>query len=101
MSYIYIWQFKVMAGKEKEFERAYGPEGDWVQLFRQSKGYLRTILVRTIADANTYLTIDEWISSADFLTFKKQFHDEYYTLDSRFSGLTTDEMQIGEFESVK
>lgn len=101
MSYISIWRFKVKAGRGAEFERAYGPEGDWVQLFRRSKGYLRTTLVRTVPDADTYLTIDEWISSTDFKTFKERFHDQYDALDRLFSELTDDEVQIGEFESVR
>ncbi len=37
MSYIYIWRFNVKKGMESEFERAYGPKGEWVRLFRQSR----------------------------------------------------------------
>ena len=36
--YLYIWNFKVPAENEVEFQKKYGPEGDWVELFRKAEG---------------------------------------------------------------
>ena len=32
--YSYVWEFEVRPGCEAEFERHYGPDGSWVELFR-------------------------------------------------------------------
>jgi hypothetical protein len=30
--HVIIWEFRVQAGREEEFERAYGPAGGWARL---------------------------------------------------------------------
>lgn len=101
MSYIYIWQFKVAKGRGLEFERAYGPDGDWVRLFRRSKGYVRTTLIRDIKESSLYITIDEWESRDYFQKFKEKFQADYSKLDLQFSSLTESEILIGEYEGVQ
>ena len=31
--YVIIWRFRPAVGREGEFERAYGPSGEWARLF--------------------------------------------------------------------
>jgi len=45
--YIIVWEYTVRDGHEAEFEKTYGPNGDWEQLFKQGEGYLGTDLVHT------------------------------------------------------
>lgn len=42
-SYLYIWKFKVHPEKENEFRVIYGPDGEWVKLFKQGVGYKQTL----------------------------------------------------------
>ncbi|MEH6631282.1 MAG: hypothetical protein V7776_10665 [Halopseudomonas aestusnigri] len=44
-SYSYVWEFIVREGSNAEFEKRYGPAGDWVELFRLGAGFLTTELM--------------------------------------------------------
>jgi hypothetical protein len=45
-SYVSLCEFRVNTGFVFEFEKAYGPDGDWARLFRRGDGYLGTELLR-------------------------------------------------------
>jgi heme-degrading monooxygenase HmoA len=96
--YRIVWAFDVRAGDWAEFERIYGPEGEWAQLFRKAAGYQGSDLLRDVAREGRYVTIDRWQSRADFQRFYEQFAREYRALDERCERLTSDEQRIGEFE---
>jgi hypothetical protein len=44
--YVILWRFRPVEGRESEFERAYGPSGEWALLFVRDDGYLGTELLR-------------------------------------------------------
>jgi len=48
--HVILWEFLVKPGREKEFERIYGPEGDWARLFARAEGYVRSDLLRDLSD---------------------------------------------------
>ena len=31
--FLVLWEFEVKPGREKRFERVYGPDGDWASCF--------------------------------------------------------------------
>jgi heme-degrading monooxygenase HmoA len=97
--FVCIWEFRVTAGSEPDFERIYGQHGDWARLFRLSPEYESTELYHDVADARRYLTIDRWQSKAAFHALKNCWRDEYVTLDGRCSCLLDSERLIGEIES--
>ncbi len=98
--FIRIWKFQVNPGKEVEFERAYGPSGDWVQLFCKNGGFLKTELHRDLTDHHCYITLDYFKSKADFEALMKQCKDEYAAMDRRYTALTSSEENIGIFEPI-
>src|SRR5262245_2139467 len=63
VSHVIVWEFRVRAGCEREFEEAYGPGGAWAQLFAASPDCLGTELLRDEADHRRYLTVDRWGST--------------------------------------
>ncbi|MBF8247522.1 MAG: hypothetical protein HW374_322 [Bacteroidetes bacterium] len=94
-SFIILWKFRVKKGRETEFEKAYGPEGDWVRFFKKGKGFVKTELYQ---DANgEYLTVDEWTSKEEYEEFKHVHQKEYRDLDKNFEALTESEVHIGSF----
>lgn len=93
-----VWQFKVAAGREPEFEIQYGQTGGWVRLFKQAPGYCGTVLLR--GGHGQYLTIDTWDSLESFEEFKAGHQDEYELLDQRCARLTERETLVGLFEAV-
>jgi hypothetical protein len=44
--YVTIWEFMAKPEFRAEFEIFYGLDGEWVQLFRRSKAFLRTEFFR-------------------------------------------------------
>jgi heme-degrading monooxygenase HmoA len=96
--YLVIWEFKVKPEAKLAFEQAYGPEGDWAQLFNQSPDYRGTQLVRDTNRPGRYLTLDRWASRAGFHQFKQAHQADYNAFDQRCEALTADECLIGEFE---
>lgn len=95
--YTYVWEFQVPADLRAEFERHYGLEGSWVQLFRRAPGYLETLLLHDREVDGRYLTIDRWKSEAAYLAFRTSFAQEYAALDAACERLTTREVPLGTF----
>jgi heme-degrading monooxygenase HmoA len=91
--YFLLWKFRPKKGLEENFEKAYGPEGDWVRLFRKGRGYVRTELYSN--GNGTYITVDEWDSREAFEEFKAKFRHEYQILDKKLQSLTDEETFIG------
>ncbi|MCI0712058.1 MAG: antibiotic biosynthesis monooxygenase [Chloroflexi bacterium] len=93
-----IWNYIADPEKQAEFEAAYGPDGDWADLFRKGRGYIRTELLRDIDKQNRYTTIDHWKTAEDYKIFHNQFAVEYQALDARFEAWIINETLIGTFE---
>src|SRR5262249_19675778 len=99
MSYVIVWEFRIRQDKAAEFVVKYGPEGLWARSFRGGKGYIRTELVRDVADPLRFLTLDYWESEEEFKDFHEQNLAEYKRLDKEFEGLTEQETRMGAFQA--
>ena len=95
--YVIVWEFRVRPDRESEFVAKYGPEGAWARFFRGSAGYLKTELVKDVADNFRYLTLDYWQAEEEFQRFRQQNLAEYERLDKEFEGLTESETRLGAF----
>ena len=95
--FVVVWQFEIAEDKVPAFEKAYGPEGDWAQLFRKSPDYLGTELLRDAYVPGSYLTIDRWKNEEAFRGFRKNHDGEYETLDRTCDALTSRETRIGAY----
>ncbi len=95
-----VWEFQVKAECVVEFERVYGRDGSWAQLFQQSSDYRGTELVRDLERTGRYLTIDRWTSREALGEFKRRFAAEYAALDKTCERLMEAERLLGEFEAT-
>ena len=93
-----IWEYEVRERFITQFENAYGPEGDWIKLFRKCPGYLKTELKRDIENPNRFLTFDYWLSFSAFSSIRLIIPAEYEALDKRCDDYTLSENHIGVFE---
>jgi 8-oxo-dGTP pyrophosphatase MutT (NUDIX family)/quinol monooxygenase YgiN len=98
--HVIVWEFRVRAGREAEFESAYGPDGDWARLFRRDPAYHGTDLLRDGAVERRYVTIDRWASRAANDAFRERWRAEYEALDRRCEALTEHEAALGRYDSV-
>jgi quinol monooxygenase YgiN len=94
-----VWRFTAKPSQVADFERHYGSEGSWAQLFRRSAGYQGTTLLSDSAGKNKYLLWDCWESVASFDQFKHDHSADYAALDKQCEALTDEEMKLGVFES--
>jgi len=98
--YWIVWSFDVKPEQVKAFERVYGPEGEWVELFQRAAGFEGAELRREIDRAGHYLTIDRWLTRADYQRFQDTFRKEYESLDAKCGRMTEAETKIGDFETT-
>lgn len=95
--FVYLWEYHVAPDHVAAFERRYGPEGDWVALFRRARGYLDTTLLVDHARAGRYVTIDRWESETAHTDFLRQHGEAFSALDAESEELTQNERLIGHF----
>ena len=94
-----VWEFRVRAGRLREFERYYSSAGGpWEELFRRSPGFRGTVLLRNTKDPLHFLTIDSWDTVVAQVAMREEFQDEYADLDQACEELTDSETHIGVFE---
>jgi quinol monooxygenase YgiN len=98
--HVIVWRFRVKPGREAEFERVYGPAGEWERLFATDSKYRGTVLVHDAARAGSYVTIDTWASRAAYESFLAWNRAAYTALDRRCEELTEEETAIAAGESV-
>lgn len=97
--FLIVWEFRVHPGREAEFERRYGLEGDWTALFSRSAEYRGSELLRSRETPGRYLTIDRWTSRAAYEAFRAAWQAQYDALDRTCATLTADERILGGFET--
>jgi heme-degrading monooxygenase HmoA len=95
--FVYIWEFHVARDKQPEFERHYGSNGSWAQLFRRAGGYIETQLLKDNAHPERYLTIDRWQSEEAWQNFRVEFSEDYARLDGQCEALTASETFLGAY----
>ena len=93
--FVILWRFQPASGREREFERAYGPDGDWARFFRTGPGYLGTDLLR--GGDGAYITIDRWTDEASYEGFRLSHRTRYEEIDRACEELTDEEMLLGRF----
>jgi heme-degrading monooxygenase HmoA len=98
--YTYLWEFLVAADRIEEFKQRYGSAGSWAALFRQSPGYLETLLLQDCANPRRFITIDRWESRDAYQQFQSRFSREYAALDEECQDLTTNETPLGQYSEV-
>jgi heme-degrading monooxygenase HmoA len=83
-----------------EFERVYGPDGDWASFFGGARGYIGTELLRDVESPGRYIVVDRWETADAYNAFANEHREEYMRRvdDTRF--LYDQELRFGTFENV-
>lgn len=100
-TYEIIWEFTVAAGQRSQFERAYGPCGSWVQLFRRSPHYIETVLLRDVESGGVYLTIDRWKSRQAFESSQELHGSDYALLDGELEEVSGRGRRVGTYAVIE
>ncbi|MDX9883920.1 MAG: hypothetical protein RBS73_17810 [Prolixibacteraceae bacterium] len=92
--YRVIWEYKVKPRAVSEFEEFYGPGGEWVRFFKQSKSYMGTELLLDDESKLSYITIDFWDSEEGYELFFQENKEQYELLDEKGNAFTKSEKRI-------
>jgi len=95
--FVILWEFLPAPGRETEFERAYGHDGDWARFFQQDANYLGTDLLRDTRDPRRFITVDRWKDQASFDAFAERHAKAYRELVERLAPLCATETRIASF----
>ena len=83
-----------------EFERVYGPDGDWARFFRQGRGYVGTELLRDVEVPGRYLVVDRWETAEAYNEFVAAHREEYMRRVDEAAFHYEQELRFGTFENV-
>ena len=98
--YLIIWEYQVKEEQRTDFEKIYGENGAWVELFQKDAGFLGTDLLRDMQNPNRFLTIDRWISAQAYEHFLECHQEEYASLDAKWNELTEKENLLGRWQTM-
>src|SRR4029079_996852 len=92
--------FSYEARDPEEFERAYGPEGEWAEFFDGGSGYVGTELLRDVENPGRYLVVDRWESREAYQAVVEEHRDEYMRRVDESAFHYDSELRLGTFENV-
>jgi heme-degrading monooxygenase HmoA len=84
----------------EDFARAYGPNGEWAQFFRQGTGFVGTELLRDVDEPDRYLVIDRWESADAYNSFVAERREEYMERVDATRFRYDSELRFGTFETL-
>ena len=92
--------FRYEAREPEEFERTYGPDGEWAGFFRTGSGYIGTELLRDVEEPGRYLVIDRWESAEAYDAFVAEHEAEYVRRSDEARIHYVQELRFGTFANV-
>jgi heme-degrading monooxygenase HmoA len=92
--------FRYEVRDSPEFERAYGPDGEWAQFFRTGRGFVGTELLRDLDEPGRYLVVDRWESAEAYGAFVAENELEYVRRSDEARALYVQELRFGTLENV-
>lgn len=97
MAIAHIWTYEVRPAHVEAFRRGYGPNGEWATFFRQSEGYLGTVLLEQCDAPTRFVTIDYFADETARSRLVDDRAGEYEAIDQKWDETTTDEAFVGIF----
>jgi|SRR5262249_31554126 hypothetical protein len=95
-----VWQFDVQQGREVEFEKFYGANGEWTTFNRHSRSYLGSSFLRDQNRPGRYLIVEYWSEMLVYEQHKGRRVDEIRTLEERRSTLVSAVEPLGIFTAL-
>ena len=91
---IRVWEYDVPEAAAADFQRVYGADGAWAQLFSSSDGFEGTELFASVSNPGRYLTVDRFRDEASWRRFQVEHREAYLALDAESEGLTVAEREL-------
>ncbi len=95
-----VWQFDVKDGKQEEFQRFYGADGEWSALGRRSRSFLGSSFLHDQVQPTRYLLIEYWSEMVVYERHLQDFTDEVASLEKRRDALLDGSHALGVFTAL-
>lgn len=95
-----VWQFEVRAGREDDFERLYGADGEWSALSRRSRSFLGSSFLREETPEPRYLLIEYWSEMLVLERHRREVRDDVEELERRRDEMVTRTSPLGVFRAL-
>jgi len=93
-----VREFRVVEGREQDFEEVFRKEGIWEEFLRRSPGYLKSELYRDSDERSRYEIFDYWRSHEGFEGCRQERQQEIERFRLLFlDGLIERETFLGSF----
>ncbi len=95
-----MWQFDVKTGREADFERFYGADGEWTAVNRHSRSYLGTSFLRDQNRDARYVVVEYWSEMLVYEQHRSFSSDEMTKLEALRSELVAHVEPVGVFTAL-
>ena len=95
-----MWQFDVKGGRESEFEKFCGVEGEWTAMNRQTRSYLGSSFLRDQSQASRYIVIEYWSEMLVYEQHRTYRSDAIQVLEQRRAALVESVEPLGVFTAL-
>ena len=95
-----VWHFDVRPGRETEFERFFGADGEWTTANRHSRSYLGSSFLRDQSHASRYLVLEYWSEMLVYEQAKIAPGRRIDNLDARLDELVVSTEPLGVFTAL-
>ena len=94
------WQFEVRSGREPEFERFYGVDGEWTAANRHTRSYLGSSFLRDQNRPSRYIVIEYWSEIVVYERHRAYRTEAIAALEERRSTLVESVEPLGIFTAL-
>ena len=95
-----VWQFEVQPGREDDFERLHGADGDWTSLSRRSRSFLGSSFLKELANPRRYLLVEYWSEMFVYEKHLADFSDDVDELRTRRADMVVETTAVGVFDAL-
>jgi hypothetical protein len=95
-----VWQFQVKTGKQQEFERFFGADGEWSQIARRSRSFLGSSFLRDQASDTSYFLIEYWSEMVVYERHRQSFGGDIRSLEERRQAYCDAIVPLGVFTAL-
>ena len=95
-----VWQFQVKPGKQQEFERVYGADGEWSKLARRSRSFLGSSFLRDQAADTSYMLVEYWSEMVVYEKHRHSLDTDLRSIEGRREALCEAVTPVGIFSAL-
>jgi hypothetical protein len=95
-----VWQFEVQPGREDDFERLHGADGDWTSLSRRSRSFLGSSFLKELVNPRRYLLVEYWSEMFVYEKHLADFSADVEELRTRRADMVVETTTLGIFDAL-